>query len=136
AGDQGSFHDGQPWRSVYVSRNTGKARMIPFSPAVATLFRSLSMFVRALLLGLLLASSLHAEWKAGAARVKITPEKPMWMSGYSSRDKPAEGTLHDLWTKALAIEDEKGQRAILITMDLVGIPRDLSVEVCDAIRKK
>ena len=40
-----------------------------------------------------------AGWKAGAAKVKITPEKPMWMSGYSSRTKPAEGTLHDLWAK-------------------------------------
>jgi hypothetical protein len=94
------------------------------------------MFVRAAFLGLMLVSSLHAGWKAGAARVKITPEKPMWMSGYSGRDKPAEGTLHDIHTKALAIEDEEGRRAILITMDLVGIPHELSVEVCDAIRKK
>jgi len=37
---------------------------------------------------LLLVSSLQAGWKAGAARIKITPEQPMWMSGYSSRDKP------------------------------------------------
>jgi hypothetical protein len=94
------------------------------------------MFVRALLLSLALVSSLHAGWKAGAARIKITPEKAMWMSGYSNRDKPAEGTLHDLWAKALAVEDDKSQRGILITMDLVGIPRDLSVDVCDAIRKK
>src|SRR5262245_8050858 len=34
-----------------------------------------------------------ADWKAGAARVKITPERPMWMSGYASRTGPAEGTL-------------------------------------------
>src|SRR5947207_2280013 len=75
-------------------------------------------------------------WKAGAARVKITPEKPMWMSGYSARTKPAEGTLHDLWAKALVLEDPAGQRAVLVTLDLVGIPRDLSVEVCAALKKK
>ena len=38
-----------------------------------------------------------ATWKAGAARVKITPAKPMWMSGYASRTKPAEGTI--VWTE-------------------------------------
>ena len=69
-------------------------------------------------------------WKAGAAKAVITPDQPMWMSGYGARDKPAEGKLHDLWAKALALQDAKGNRALLITLDLVGIGRDLSVEVC------
>jgi hypothetical protein len=42
-------------------------------------------------------------WKAGIAKAKITPEKPVWMAGYGSRDHPAEGLLHDLWVKALAL---------------------------------
>ena len=75
-------------------------------------------------------------WKAGVARVKITPEKLMWMSGYGARDKPAEGTLHDLWAKALALEDPGGRRALLITLDLVGVPRDISLQVCSEIQKK
>jgi neutral ceramidase len=41
-----------------------------------------------------------------------------------------EGTLHDLWAKALVLEDPAGRRAVLVTMDLVGIPRDLSTAVC------
>ena len=44
-------------------------------------------------------------WKAGVARVMITPEQSMWMAGYAARDHQAEGTLHDLWAKALALED-------------------------------
>jgi hypothetical protein len=75
-------------------------------------------------------------WKAGVARVKITPEQPMWMSGYASRTRPAEGTLHDLWAKALALEDPAGRRAVLVTMDLVGIDRGLSVAVCRELRAK
>jgi hypothetical protein len=75
-------------------------------------------------------------WQAGVAKVIITPDKPMWLSGYSSRDKPAEGKIHDLWAKALALEDKKGKRCVLVTMDLVGIPRELSVVVCKAIEKK
>ena len=51
---------------------------------------------RLILLALLLASpALAADaptWKAGFAAVVITPTKPMWMSGYAARTKPAEGT--------------------------------------------
>src|SRR5262245_43568664 len=75
-------------------------------------------------------------WKAGAAKVKITPEKLMWMSGYAARDKPAEGTLHDLWAKALALEDAGGRRCVLVTMDLVGIERALAQEVCADLAKQ
>src|SRR3954447_8036642 len=77
-----------------------------------------------------------AEWKAGVARVKITPEQPMWMSGYAARDHPAEGTLGDLWAKALALEDPAGRRAVLVTMDLVGIGGGLSTRVRNAIQLK
>lgn len=91
-----------------------------------------------LLLTALTADAPAAElaWKAGAARIKITPEKLMWMSGFGSRTHPAEGTLTDLWAKALALEDGRGNRAVLITMDLVGIDRETSRRVCQAIESK
>jgi len=76
------------------------------------------------------------DWKAGAARVKITPAHPMWMSGYSSRDHAAEGTSIDLWAKALVLEDPQGRRVALVTLDLVGIDRDFSRAVCAAIGEK
>lgn len=76
------------------------------------------------------------DWKAGAARVKITPERPMWMSGYGSRDHPAEGTSIDLWAKALVLVDPQGARAVMVSLDLVGIDRDFSQAVCAAIGEK
>jgi len=75
-------------------------------------------------------------WKAGAARVVITPAEPMWMSGYASRDHAAEGKLHDLWAKALAVEDPTGARLVLVTVDLVGIDRQLSLDVRDKIAER
>jgi len=60
----------------------------------------------------------------------------MWMSGYAARTKPSQGVVHDLWAKALAIEDPTGHRAILVTLDLCGIGRDLSNRVRDAIRSR
>src|SRR5687767_13612118 len=50
-------------------------------------------------------SATAGEWKAGVARVMITPTTPLWMTGYASRNRPAEGKLHELWAKALALED-------------------------------
>jgi hypothetical protein len=75
-------------------------------------------------------------WKAGAAKVVITPQQLMWMSGYGARTKPAEGKVHDLWAKALALEDPAGKRLVIVTMDLVGIDRELSAQVCKAVMGK
>ncbi|MBP7934896.1 MAG: neutral/alkaline non-lysosomal ceramidase N-terminal domain-containing protein [Phycisphaerae bacterium] len=57
-------------------------------------------------------------WKAGTAKANITPRQPIWLAGYASRKHPAEGTLHPLWAKALAIEDGSGRRAVIVTADV------------------
>jgi neutral ceramidase len=77
-----------------------------------------------------------AGWKAGTGRVAITPKEPMWMAGYAARTKPSEGAVHDLWAKALAIEDPAGKRAILVTLDVCGIDRALSNRVRDALKSR
>ncbi len=74
-------------------------------------------------------------WKAGIARVVITPQEYMWMAGYAARTKPAEGKLHDLWAKALALEDARGNRVLLITTDLIGFDRTLSLSICKQLEK-
>lgn len=65
------------------------------------------------------------QWKAAAAAVKITPTKSMWMMGFASRTQPSTGVLQDIYAKALAIEDAAGTRLVVITYDLVGLPRTL-----------
>lgn len=72
-------------------------------------------------LSLLAVSAEAAEWKAGVAKADITPDKPMWMSGYASRDHRAEATRTKLWGKVLVLEDGRGERVVAITLDLVGI---------------
>jgi hypothetical protein len=52
----------------------------------------------------------EAMWKAGVAKVVVTPETSMWMAGYASRNKPSEGKVHDLHVKALALEDQDEHR--------------------------
>lgn len=93
----------------------------------------MKLLLPSLIVALIVSPAAAETWKAGVAKVKITPEKPMWMSGYGARTRPAEGTMTELWAKALVLEDPAGRRAALVTMDLVGIPRDLSLAVRDGI---
>src|SRR5438132_14011043 len=76
------------------------------------------------------------EWKAGVATVAVTPNQPMWMAGYASRTKPSEGVLSELHAKALAIEDAAGARAVIVTTDLISIPRALRLQVTKGLDAK
>ena len=75
-------------------------------------------------------------WKAGVARVVITPGEDMWMAGFASRTHPSEGKRHDLWAKALAMEDAGGNRAVLVTADLLGLPKQVSDNIRDALQDR
>lgn len=76
------------------------------------------------------------DWKAGVARVIITPDRPQWLAGYGGRDQVSEGKIVDLWAKALAIQDENGKKSVLVTADLVGIPKKLSDHIRDQVKIK
>jgi len=77
-----------------------------------------------------------AAWKAGTARAAITPKEPMWMAGYAARTKPSQGAVHDLWTKALALEDAAGRRSVMVTLDVCGIDQGLSERIRDTLRQR
>ncbi|HQH73795.1 MAG TPA: neutral/alkaline non-lysosomal ceramidase N-terminal domain-containing protein, partial [bacterium] len=79
------------------------------------------------------AAGAEYAWKAGAAKVVITPSFDMWMSGYASRNKPSEGKVQDLFAKALALEDTEGHRAVILTTDLIGLPAVLSERVAKKV---
>jgi hypothetical protein len=75
-------------------------------------------------------------WKAGTATEVITPQKAMWMAGYGSRKHPADGKLHELWLKALALEDANGHRAVILSSDTLGIPKTIYDRTCKALEEK
>ena len=76
---------------------------------------------------------LAADFQAGVARVKITPPSPFWMSGYAARTHPSEGVEQELWAKALALQDAGGKPVVLVTTDLIGLPRAISDEVAQRV---
>lgn len=82
------------------------------------------------------AQEARPDWKAGTASVAITPTQATWMAGYASRKKPSEGKAQDLFAKALALEDAAGARLVIVTLDLVGIPRTLRDAVAKQVQEK
>jgi hypothetical protein len=91
-----------------------------------------------LAIGLVLGQRVDATaagWKAGVGRSAITPTSPTWMAGYGNRDRPSEGAVHDLWAKALVLEDPSGGKALIVTIDVCGIDRGVSRKIRDAVRR-
>lgn len=93
--------------------------------------------MRTLLAFLLTAAALPAATlKAGVGRSDITPSGPIWLSGYAARTKPSEGALHKLWAKALAIESAPNQRIVIVSTDVIGIPRSVANDVAARVEKQ
>jgi neutral ceramidase len=92
------------------------------------------------LLFLLLVAALPAaaqyRWKAGMARVDITPRESIWLAGYGARTKPSEGVLQPIYAKALALQDESGAVTVLVTSDLLGLTKEISDPIAAKVKAK
>jgi len=103
--------------------------------------RWLVSFSVALVLVSYLAPGANAEratfpWSVGLARRDITPQQPIWLAGYASRNKPSEGVLTPLYANAMAIVDDQGHRGLLITADVIGFRKDVAEAAARAIMEK
>ncbi len=76
------------------------------------------------------------DWKVGLAQVKVTPEQPVMMAGYRSRNRPFDKVTADLYAKALALEDREGRLAVLVTTDLIGLSAAIAEPVCARLAEK
>jgi neutral ceramidase len=85
---------------------------------------------------LLLVYPAQAQFKAGLTRINITPREPIMMAGYGDRNHPSEGVRQDLWAKALAIEDSRGRRSVMVTFDLVGMPRNVADPIAERAERQ
>ena len=87
------------------------------------------------LVAFLASPSVRADgWKAGPQRSPLPPKNPSGWPVMAPETTPPKGPLHDLWAKALAVEDPSGSRSVLLTVDICGISRPLSTAIRDAIQ--
>lgn len=63
-------------------------------------------------------------WKAGVAEVNITPPVGVWLTGYAARTKPCTEIHDSLYAKALVLENSRGERAALLTLDLIALTNE------------
>jgi neutral ceramidase len=76
-------------------------------------------------------SKVEPTMRAGASKVKITPEKFGWMTGYGNRTKPADGVKQDLYVRSFLIEDAAGKQAVIVSADILGFPP----RMCETMRR-
>jgi neutral/alkaline ceramidase-like enzyme len=70
-----------------------------------------------------------AAFRAGVARIDITPRGPIWMSGYASRNHPSIAVRQPLWARALAIDDGSRAPMVIVATDLIGLPAEVADQV-------
>lgn len=66
---------------------------------------------------------------AGVAVCDVTPNGPIWMSGFAARTGPSAGTHDGLTVRALVVE-----HTAIVTVDVVGLHEDFCARVRDASR--
>lgn len=72
----------------------------------------------------------------GLAKKSITPNPPIWLTGYASRTTPATGVVHDLWAKAIYLESSPKEKAVIISTDLLGLSREVHHAVVQQLKEK
>lgn len=94
--------------------------------------------LRVVLGAILVAASAFGTWPSavgqtipvGVARVDITPEFPVRLTGYASRLTESEGVAERIWAKALAIGADGGEGpAVLLMVENCGVPAAMADEV-------
>src|SRR4051812_19061269 len=96
--------------------------------AMNPLLRFLAAFV--------FAVNLSAAWKAGTGSAKITPEKPVPLVGYAARTNVFKEVDLDVYAKALALEDESGNRAVIVAADICTLSPTVAEPICQEISSK
>ncbi len=74
-------------------------------------------------------------YQVGAAKIDITPDFPVRLSGYGGRREEADSIEQRIWAKALAIRNGAESPAVLITVDNCGVPDYITEEVAATLKQ-
>jgi putative membrane-bound dehydrogenase-like protein len=76
-----------------------------------------------------------APYEVGLAKIDITPDYPIRLSGFSFRQTESDGVRQRIFARAMAVK-AGGEPAVLITVDSIGIPPALRAEVARRLHAK
>lgn len=98
-----------------------------------------ALIVAAFYFGLSVASSCSLAddgFSAGFARTDITPQEPLRLSGYGSRDHPSEGVDVPLHARAMAVRYGDGPLHVLVAVDTIGFPEALTARIRERVEQR
>ena len=72
----------------------------------------------------------------GAAKTDITPDLPIRLTGYTGRPAETDQIERRLYARALAIGADRQSPAVLITVEVIGISRDIADAVAASLKAK
>ncbi|MFO0943755.1 MAG: neutral/alkaline non-lysosomal ceramidase N-terminal domain-containing protein, partial [Pirellulales bacterium] len=89
---------------------------------------------------LLFASACSGQtWQAGLAKLDITPDEPLRLSGYAARQEPSDGVADRLALRVLVLRNsasrdhdqtaEPAKPLVLVSMDAIAVPASFTVEL-------
>ncbi len=74
-------------------------------------------------------------WKVGVAEVDITPPVGVWLTGYAARTHPCTDIHDDLLAQALVVENSEGERAALVSIDLIALTNEQVSQIRRLVRQ-
>ncbi len=86
-------------------------------------------------LALVAAAAEGTSVQVGAARMDITPELPIRLSGYQGRTTEAAKVEKPLFARALAVGGETEGPAVLVTLEVIGVSQALTDAVAAAVKQ-
>jgi hypothetical protein len=75
-------------------------------------------------------------YTVGAAKVDVTPDYPVRLSGYGGRQRESEGVDQRLFARALAIGTDREGVALLISVDNVAVPAAMREEIATRLARR
>jgi hypothetical protein len=72
----------------------------------------------------------------GIAKIDITPDYPIRLSGFGGRRTESEGVTHPIWAKAMSIDYGDAAPLLLITVDNLGVPDYMVSDLAERLQKK
>ena len=75
-------------------------------------------------------------YAVGVAAVDITPTYPVRLNGFGGRTKESAGVRQQIRAKALAVETSERDTVIVITVDTLGIPDDMTERLAEKLKSR
>ncbi len=82
------------------------------------------------------AARAQGTYQVGIGRADITPQRPIRMAGYGSRNKPSEGVDAPLFARALALRHGDDAPLVLVSAEIIGFPRDIAEDIAGRLSER